>query len=65
MSSGLESLHKVLKDEKRRKIITLLNEKEASYTELMNMLEIISSTGKLNYHLKVLNELIINTGFMF
>jgi F0F1-type ATP synthase assembly protein I len=59
MSSGLESLHKVLKDEKRRKIITLLNEKESlSYTELMNMLE-ISSTGKLNYHLKILNELII------
>ena len=58
MSFGLESLHKVLKDEKRRKIITLLNEKESlSYTELMNMLE-ISSTGKLNYHLKILNELI-------
>ncbi len=58
MSSGLESLHKVLKDEKRRKIVTLLNEKGSlSYTDFMNSLG-IDSTGKLNYHLKILNELI-------
>ena len=58
MSSGLESLHRVLKDEKRRKILTLLNEKDSlSYTDLMNALG-IGSTGKLNYHLKVLNELV-------
>ena len=56
--SGLESLHKVLKDGKREKILTLLNEKGSlTYTDLLNTLE-IKSTGKLNYHLKVLNELI-------
>lgn len=59
MPSGLESLHKILKDEKRRKIIALLNEKGSlSYTDLMNALG-IASTGKLNYHLKILNELIM------
>jgi predicted transcriptional regulator len=58
MPSGLESLHKILKDEKRRKIIRLLNEKGSQgYTELLNALG-IDSTGKLNYHLKILNELI-------
>ncbi|MGD6852902.1 MAG: winged helix-turn-helix domain-containing protein [Candidatus Bathyarchaeia archaeon] len=58
MPSGLESLHKVLKDEKRRKIVELLNEKGSlSYTDLMVALG-ISNTGKLNYHLKVLNELV-------
>ncbi len=58
MASGLESLHKVLKDEKRRKIIGLLNEQGSlSYTQLMNTLGI--STGKLNYHLKILNEFIM------
>ena len=58
MGSGLSSLHKVLKDETRRKIILLLNEKSSlSYTELINTLG-ISSTGTLNYHLKILSELI-------
>jgi DNA-binding transcriptional ArsR family regulator len=58
MSSGLASLHKVLKDETRRKIILLLNEKGSlSYTELINTLK-IASTGTLNYHLKVLGELL-------
>ncbi len=58
MPSGLESLHKVLKDEKRRKIVALLNEKGSqSYTDLMTALG-ISNTGKLNYHLKVLSELV-------
>lgn len=56
--SGLESLHRILKDEKRRKILISLDEKDAlTYTDLLNALE-IKSTGKLNYHLKVLNELI-------
>jgi hypothetical protein len=59
MSSGLASLHNILKDETRRKIVLLLNEKGAlSYTDLMNALE-IANTGKLNYHLKVLNDLIL------
>ncbi|MEO0250287.1 MAG: winged helix-turn-helix domain-containing protein [candidate division WOR-3 bacterium] len=58
MSSGLASLHKILKDETRRKIILLLNEKGSlSYTDLINTLG-IDSTGTLNYHLKVLGELI-------
>jgi threonine/homoserine/homoserine lactone efflux protein/DNA-binding transcriptional ArsR family regulator len=58
MSYGLASLHKVLKDETRRKILLLLNEKGSlSYTDLMDTLGIVS-TGLLNYHLKVLGELI-------
>ena len=59
MDSGLASLHKILKDETRRKIILLLNEKDSlSYTDLMDTLEIVS-TGMLNYHLKVLGDLLI------
>lgn len=59
MSIGLASLHKVLKDETRRKIIQLLREKGSlTYIDLMNLLN-IASTGKLNYHLKTLNGLIL------
>ena len=58
MSSGLASLHKILKDETRVKTILLLSEKETlSYTELMDELDIVS-TGTLNYHLKVLGNLL-------
>jgi DNA-binding HxlR family transcriptional regulator len=58
MSSGIASLHKILKDETRRRIVLLLNEKGSlSYTDLMNSLEIVS-TGMLNYHLKVLGPLL-------
>lgn len=58
MSSGLASLHKVLKDETRRKIVLLLNEKgRLSYTDLLKSLE-IGNTGRLNYHLKVLGDLL-------
>jgi DNA-binding transcriptional ArsR family regulator len=58
MNDGLASLHKVLKDETRRKIVLLLNEKESlSYTDLLNALRNFS-TGKLNYHLKILNKLV-------
>lgn len=58
MTAGLSSLHKILKDETRRKAILLLNEKRTlSYTDLMDQLEIIS-TGTLNYHLKVLGDLL-------
>jgi DNA-binding transcriptional ArsR family regulator len=58
MSSGLASLHKILKDETRRKIILLLNEKGSlNYTDLMDTLEIVS-TGTLNYHLKILGDLL-------
>lgn len=58
MSSGHDLLLKILKDKTRRKIILLLAEKkEIAYTELMNTLKIIN-TGKLNYHLKILNDLL-------
>jgi DNA-binding transcriptional ArsR family regulator len=58
MSSGLASLHKILKDETRRKIVLLLNEKGSlSYTDLMDILGIVS-TGTLNYHLKILGDLL-------
>jgi DNA-binding transcriptional ArsR family regulator len=58
MSFGLESLHKTLKDETRRKIVLLLNDKGSlSYTDLLNSLGNVS-TGLLNYHLKVLNDLL-------
>ena len=61
MSSEFESYHKVLKDKTRRQIIILLKEKKnLSYTDLINTLG-IKSTGTLNYHLKVLSELIIKT----
>jgi len=58
MNDGLASLHKILKDGTRRKIILLLNEKGSlNYTDLMNMLE-IDNTGRVNYHLKILSGLI-------
>jgi hypothetical protein len=58
MKSALGSLHKILKDETREKIVLLLNEKGSqSYMDLMKSLE-IQSTGKMNYHLKILSDLI-------
>jgi len=61
MSSGLTSLHKILKDDTRQKIILLLNEKGSlGYTELLDATE-ASSTGLLNYHLKVLGDLLTLT----
>src|SRR3972149_7649307 len=58
MTSGIASLHKILKDETRRQILLLLNEKGSlSYTDLMDTLGIVS-TGTLNYHLKVLGDLL-------
>lgn len=58
MSSGISSLHKILKDENRRRILLQLQEKGSiSYVDLMKTLE-ISNTGKMNYHLKVLGDLI-------
>jgi predicted transcriptional regulator len=58
MNSGFATLHKILKDETRRKIILLLNEKgSSSYTDLMKTLE-ISNTGRMNYHLRILGNLL-------
>jgi len=58
MSLGIDSLHKILKDETRRQIILLLMQKGSlSYSDLMEPLG-FSSTGTLNYHLKVLGDLL-------
>jgi hypothetical protein len=52
------SLHKILSDTTRRSILELLTEKEAvSYTEIMALLQ-VTNTGRLNYHLKALGNLI-------
>jgi hypothetical protein len=59
--SGVDNLHKILKDPTRRKAILLLNGSSLTYTELMDKLEIIS-TGTLNYHLKVLGDLVTKNG---
>lgn len=57
MSQGIASLHKILKDETRQKIISLLATRGSlSYTELMEQLDVL--TGILNYHLKVLGDLL-------
>jgi DNA-binding transcriptional ArsR family regulator len=58
MNSGLASLHKILKDETRSRILLLLNEKGSlGYSDLMDTLGIVS-TGTLNYHLKILGDLL-------
>ena len=58
MSSGLDSLHKILKDETRRKIVLLLNEKGVlSHKDLIKELGFLT-TGLLNYHLRQLDDLL-------
>ena len=58
MTQSINSLHKILKDQTRRKIIATLQEEGAlGYTELMERLEIVR-TGTFNYHLKVLGDLL-------
>jgi hypothetical protein len=58
MSAGIGTLPKILKDQTRRQAIELLKEHGAlTYTELMDALNIVS-TGTLNYHLKVLGDLL-------
>jgi DNA-binding transcriptional ArsR family regulator len=57
MNADLASLHKILKDETRRQILLLLNENQMTYTELMSAAD-VTSTGTLNYHLKVLGDLV-------
>lgn len=55
---NFESLSEVLKNPIRRRIILCLSDRESiSYVELMNSLE-IDNTGKFNYHLKLLGDLI-------
>jgi hypothetical protein len=58
LSVDLESLYKIIKHPIRRKIVlTLLERKELAYMDLMNSVE-VENTGKLNYHLKILSDLI-------
>lgn len=61
MSSNIADLHKILKDETRRKAIILLHERgNLSYVDLMKALG-IANTGKMNYHLKILGDLLTKT----
>jgi hypothetical protein len=61
MNSGISSLYNVLKDKTRRQIVLLLHEKGSlSYVDLMKALG-IENTGKMNYHLKVLGDLLVKT----
>lgn len=57
-------LYKVLKDHTRQEILTLIGEKgKISYTDLLTYLNV--STGKLNYHLKILTPFLLkeNDGY--
>lgn len=59
MSVDISQLHNVLRDDTRAKILELLNERTSlSYVELQELLQ-IRHTGKLNYHLKVLGDLLV------
>ena len=52
------SLHKILSDTTRRSILEVLAEKESlTYTDIMTLLQ-VTNTGRLNYHLKVLGNLL-------
>ncbi len=53
-------LHKVLKDPTRRDILLHLSSGQLTYMELMNLSK-ISNTGRFNYHLKALGDLIEKT----
>jgi len=58
LSVDFESLSDVLKHPVRRKIILALSERgNLPYVDLMNFVG-VSSTGKFNYHLKILGDLI-------
>ena len=59
MSVDISRLHGVLRDRTRARILEFLEERGSlSYAELQNLLQ-ISHTGKLNYHLKVLGDLVM------
>jgi hypothetical protein len=62
VSVDLQSLHKIIKHPIRRRVVLkLLEKKELSYMDLMNLVE-VDNTGKLNYHLKILGDLIEKSG---
>jgi predicted transcriptional regulator len=50
-------LHKTLKDPTRRDILLHLNKEPLPYTTLMNLTQ-VTNTGRFNYHLKALGDLI-------
>lgn len=59
MDSEIASLHKILKDKTRRSIILLLHERGSlSYVNLMEEIG-VTNTGTMNYHLKVIGDLIL------
>ena len=59
MSVDISQLHNILRDRTRTRILELLDEKiSLSYVELQSLLQ-ITHTGKLNYHLKVLGDLVV------
>jgi len=59
MVSDLALLHKIFKDDTNQKILALISETNSlSYADLMEKTEIYSES-LLNYHLKVLGELLI------
>ncbi len=58
MSEDLSRLHRILKDSTRVNILTTLEKKDSlAYSELLT-LSGISNTGRLNYHLKILDDLV-------
>ena len=62
MSENLSNLHKILKDETRVRILEILENKASlSYGDLLSQSS-ITNTGRLNYHLKVLGDLISKDG---
>jgi hypothetical protein len=59
MSVDISQLHNVLRDSTRVRILELLNDRTSlSYVELQELLQ-IRHTGKLNYHLRVLGDLLV------
>jgi predicted transcriptional regulator len=62
MTVEFSALHKILKDPTRREILKCLNDKGPSpYVELMDLAK-VTNTGRFNYHLKVLGDLIEKQG---
>ena len=58
MGVDLSQLHGILKDKNRARILELLDQRgSVSYVELLNLTGIVH-TGSLNYHLKVLGDLL-------
>jgi len=62
LSEDLSRLHKILKDNTRTKILEVLEQKAPlTYGELLEQSG-ITNTGRLNYHLKVLGDLVSKDG---